>query len=122
MMNVKIDEENGIAILSPDDKLSAADFNAATAIIDPYIERNGELNGLIISVKTFPGWESFSGLKSHFSFVKNHHQEIKNIALVTNSVLGTVGEEIASHFISAKIKAFKYDELALAKSWILSSQ
>ncbi|MCL9775323.1 SpoIIAA family protein [Vibrio methylphosphonaticus] len=122
MMHVEIDETNGIAILSPDDKLSTTDFKAASATIDPYIERNGKLNGLIISVETFPGWESFRDLKSHFSFVKNHHQEVKNIAFVTNSVLGSIGEGIAKHFISAQIKTFKYNELDLAKSWILSSR
>lgn len=121
MMNIEIDEKNGIAIFCPDEKLSEADFKSAANVIDPYIEQNEKLNGLIISTEHFPGWESFKSLLSHLSFVKNHHQKIKYIALVTNSPLGSMAEHIASHFVSAQIMAFKYSELNLAKSWILSS-
>ncbi|MDX2319575.1 MAG: STAS/SEC14 domain-containing protein [Moritella sp.] len=121
MLNILIDEKNGIAIFSPDEKLSEADFKSATNAIDPYIELHDKLNGLIISTESFPGWESFAGLLSHLSFVKDHHKKIKCIALVTNSALGSLAEHLASHFVSAEIKAFKYSELELAKLWIMSS-
>jgi hypothetical protein len=58
---------------------------------------------------------------SHLSFVKDHHKKIKHIALVTNSPLGSLAENLASHFMSAKILSFKYSELDLAKSWIIES-
>ena len=92
MLNIKIDKENKIAIFSPDDKLSKADFKNATNVIDSYIEQYGKLNGLIISTDFFPG-----------------------------SPLGSLAEHLASHFISAKILSFKYSELDLAKSWIIES-
>ena len=118
MLDIKIDVKNGIAILTPDDKLSKADFKSATNVIDPYIEQHENLNGLIISTESFPGWESFSGLVSHLSFVKDHHKKIRYIAFVTNSPLGSLAEHLASHFVSAKIMAFKYNEFELARSWI----
>lgn len=121
MINIEIDEKNGIAFLSPDEKLSEADFRSAANVIDPYIEQNKKLNGLIISTENFPGWESFAGLLSHLSFVKNHHKKVKYVALVTNSPLGSLAENLASHFVSAKIMAFKYSELDLARLWMLSS-
>ncbi|MCP8690478.1 STAS/SEC14 domain-containing protein [Marinobacterium sedimentorum] len=121
MLNIEIDEENGIAILSPDSKLSDEDFKSATNIIDPYIERSGKLSGLIISTESFPGWESFSGLLSHLSFVKDHHKKIKHVAFVTNSPIGSLAGKVASHFVSAKIRTFKFSELELAKAWIISS-
>ena len=110
--------ENGIALFSPDGKLSEADFKSATSVIDTYLEQHGNLKGLIIYAESLPGWKSFAGFASHLSFVKNHHKKIKCIALVTNSSLGTLAESLASHFVAAKIKNFKYSELDTAESWI----
>ena len=119
MLNIEIDKENGIVIFTPDNKLSQADFEHATRVIDPFIDEYGRINGLIIYTEFFPGWESFSGLISHLSFVKDHHKQIKKIALVTNSSLGVLAENITSHFVLAEIETFSFDELNSAKSWVM---
>jgi hypothetical protein len=121
MLNIEIDEDNGIAILTPDSKLSEKDFKNATAIIDPYIEKSGKLCGVIISTESFPGWESFSDLIAHLSFVKDHHKKIGKVAFVTSSPIGSLAESIGSHFVSAKIRNFKFSEFELAKIWIISN-
>ena len=118
MLNIEIDQQNDIAILSPDEKLSQEDFNNAANIIDPYLERVGRLNGLIIATRSFPGWASFAALVSHLSFVKDHHKKIAFIAFVTDSPIGNLAEHVASHFVSAQIKAFSFSDLDLAKKWI----
>lgn len=118
MLSVTIDETNGIAILEPDGPLSKNDFESATRIIDPYIEKNGQLNGLIIHTESFPGWDSFAALTSHLKFVKEHHKSISRVALSTDSVVGNFGETIASHFVNAEIKLFSFQELEQAKDWV----
>lgn len=75
MLSVEIDEENRVAILEPNGALSKSDFVSATEIIDPYIEMSGSINGLIIHVESFPGWESFTALCSHLKFVREHHKK-----------------------------------------------
>jgi hypothetical protein len=45
---------------------------------------------------------------------------VSYVALVTDSVLGDIGEIIAGHFVSAKIKHFPFDELNNAQNWILN--
>ena len=121
MLNVDIDEQNRVAVLSVEGQLSELDFRKAANVIDPYIDEFGHLNGLIISTKTFPGWESFAALLSHLKFVKDHHKKITFVAFVTDSPLGELAERIASHFVAAKIKGFNYDDLALAIEWIVES-
>ena len=121
MLNVELDEVNGIATLIPNGALSEKDFKYAASIIDPYIEEYGNLKGLIIYTKTFPGWESFGSLIKHFQFVKEHHKKVSHVALVTDSVLGDFGEKIADHFISAEIKHFAFGELNNAQNWILNT-
>ena len=118
MLSVEIDEVNGIAILQPDGPLLENDFKTAAKIIDPYIERTGRLNGLIIHTKSFPGWDSFAALLSHFRFVKEHHKKVSRVALATDSALGTFAEAVASHFVSAQIKLFSFQEFDQARNWI----
>jgi stage II sporulation SpoAA-like protein len=118
MFSVEIDEVNGIAILEPDGPLSKIDFESATRIIDPYIEDNGHLNGLIIHTESFPGWDSFAALSFHLNFVKEHHKKISRVAFSTDSAVGNFAQSIASHFVNAEIKLFSYKELEQAKGWV----
>jgi hypothetical protein len=120
MLTIKIDEANHIAILEPQGPLSRTDFESAVKIIDPFIEKTGRLHGLMIHTKSFPGWDSFSALCSHLTFVKNHHKKVSRIALVTDSALGSFAEVVASHFVNAEIKVFSFPEMEEAKVWILS--
>jgi len=118
MLTVKLNEIEGIAILEPDGELSARDFTSASAIIDPYIEKSGKLNGIIIHVKSFPGWDSFSALITHLKFIKEHHRKVSHVAFVTDSPIGGFAEHIASHFVGAEIKSFSFDELENSVKWI----
>jgi len=118
MLSVEIDKINGVVILEPDGPLSKDDFVHAAKVIDPYIEKTGQINGLLIHTKSFPGWESFAGLSSHLRFVQEHHKKVSRVALSTDSVIGNFAEAIASHFVNAEIKLFSYEELEQAKDWV----
>ena len=119
MLKVNLSEAEGIAILEPDGELSESDFKTAAETIDPYIEKVGQLSGLIIHVKSFPGWDSFASFITHMKFVKQHHKKVSRIAFVTDSPIGSIAENIASHFVNAEIKNFSFDKLENAKKWIL---
>ena len=118
MLNIRLDESTGIASLTPDGKLKKSDFDAASAKIDPYIEQQGQLNGLLIETKTFPGWDSFAALVSHLRFVRDHHREIKRVALATDSSIGALAETIGKQFVSAEVGTFGFDENDQAKRWL----
>ena len=120
MLNVKLDEGSGIVTLAPDGALSEQDFEYASSVIDPFLEKSGTPKGIIILTETFPGWESFGSLLKHFKFVREHHKKVSHVALVTDSVLGDFVEKIAAHFISAEIKHFPFDELKNAQTWIIN--
>lgn len=117
MLKVEMLESADLVILEPTDKLTQSDFEAAARIIDPYIENNGKLNGIIIHVKIFPWWDSFSAFISHLKFVGEHHKKINHVAIVTDSAIGLIGEQIASQFLTAEIKHFSFDELDKAITW-----
>ena len=121
MLTVQLITKVGVVILEPDGALTVDDFEAASEKIDPFIEERGRLNGLIIRSKSFPGWDSFAALTRHLNFVRNHHQKISRIALVTDSPIGKLGEVVAGHFTSAEVKDFEYEEMEEARSWVLGS-
>lgn len=117
MLAVEINEAKGIALLEPDGPLSREDFESAAKVIDPQIDKAGQLNGLVIHTEVFPGWDSFAGLSSHLKFVREHHKKISRVAFSTDSAIGNLGESIANHFVSAEIKLFAYQDLEQAKIW-----
>ena len=119
MLSINLNEVESIAILKPNGELSEDDFRSAAKIIDPYIEKSGKLNGIIIQVKSFPGWDSFSALITHLKFVKEHHKKVSHVAFVTDSPIGGFAERIGSHFVNAEIRSFSFGELEDAKHWIL---
>jgi len=90
----------------------------AAKTIDPYIEKFGKLNGLIIHTRSFPGWDSFGSFITHMKFVKEHHTKVARIAFVTDSPIGSIAEKITDHFIKAEIKHFSFDEIEASKHWI----
>ncbi len=118
MINYSLDKENAIIHVCPSGPLTKADFDRLATEIDPYIEETGGLAGLILEIKMFPGWESFGAAVHHLRFVRNHHQKIQKVAVVTDTFVGTLAEQLVAHFISAQIKRFDLDQLVAARDWV----
>jgi hypothetical protein len=57
---------------------------------------------------------------AHFRFVRDHHKRIRKIGVVTDSALGRVAEQLASHFVSAEIQHFPAGALEAARQWVIS--
>jgi SpoIIAA-like len=119
MIGHTLDKAHSILYVRPRSKLEQADFEQLAATVDPHIEERGALAGLIIEVAAFPGWDSLGAMASHFRFVRDHHKHIKKIGVVTDSPVGTVAENLASHFVAAEIKHFRAGELEAAKQWVM---
>ncbi len=119
MLKVTLDETAGIAILQPDGAISKEDFSSVSQKIDPYIESNETLKGIIIHTRKFPGWDSLGSWLTHLKFVKDHQKYISKIAFSTDSAIGVIAEDVANHFVSAEIKTFPFDEIDASKDWIV---
>jgi hypothetical protein len=119
MINFDMDAERAVLIIRPSGPLAAEDFHAVATAVDPIIEQKGCLNGLLIHADSFPGWDSFAALISHFQFVKGHHRQIKKVAVVSDDVMFTLFPPIAAHFVSAEVRHFSAHEYDAAMNWIL---
>ncbi|MBI2701140.1 STAS/SEC14 domain-containing protein [Mycobacterium gordonae] len=118
MIDFELDAAHSVLLVRPESALAKEDFVALAKVVDPQIEANGDLNGLIISAPGFPGWDSFAALVTHFRFVRDHHKHIKKVAVVTDSHFGDAAEHLASHFVSAEIRHFPAHEQDQARQWV----
>ena len=118
MIDIKLDKNEGITVLEPHGRLSEDDFKLVALIIDPYIEKEGRINGIILYSKDFPGWDSFGGFLKHIKFIKGHHKKLARVAIVTDSKLINAGEHIVQHFVSAEVEKFPFNQLEEAEKWV----
>jgi len=118
MIKHELSEEGGILVVSPEGPLAAADFEALAAEVDPYIEANGKLTGLMIHTPSFPGWQDFQAMVRHFKFVRDHHRKILRVAAVTDDGFLSIMPAIVDHFVNARVRHFAYGDKDKALEWI----
>jgi hypothetical protein len=119
MVKFELLKDKGILVVTPHGPLAAEDFANLAKEIDPYIEKNGKLNGLMLCPgDSFPGWDSFAAMLAHFKFIREHHRKIKKVAAVTDSKFLTVAPKIASHFVSAEVRHFDSKDKGKAFLWL----
>lgn len=113
--------ESGLIVVEVKHALSAQDFDALAFTADTWIESHGNLQGIVIHAREFPGWENLGSLIRHIQFVRDHHRHVKRIALAADAKIATIAPKIAEHFIYAEVKRFDYDELDQAIAWAESA-
>jgi tRNA U38,U39,U40 pseudouridine synthase TruA len=118
MLTFDLMRDKGILIVTPAEPLEKADFEKLSETIDPFIAQNGTLSGLMILVKSFPGWENFAALMAHFKFVADHQRNIKRVAAVTDSDIAKLLPSIAEHFVHPEVRQFGYGEKDRALAWL----
>ncbi len=122
MIDYDLDTAHSIVVVRPQSRLDKDDFVKLAAAVDPQIEANGDLAGVIIDAPSFPGWDDFGSMVSHFRFVRDHQKHVKKVAVVTDSAMGDLAEKLVSHFTSAEIKHFPAGQTESAKEWIAGRQ
>jgi hypothetical protein len=118
MVDYELLQPDGILVIRPTGSLEAADFQKIAQEVDPYIEANGKLNGVLLDAESFPGWKDFAALIAHLKFVKDHHRKVKKIAAVSDSSFLTIAPKIASHFVQADVRHFAHSQLNEALNWL----
>ena len=65
MIEHRLDTQNAILHLKPTSALEREDFTQLAKSVDPYLEKSGDLAGLIVEVDAFPGWDSLGEAKEY---------------------------------------------------------
>jgi hypothetical protein len=122
MVEYELLRDEGILIIRPRGSLEVSDFQRIAAEIDPYIEANGKLHGVMIDAKSFPGWKDFAALVAHLKFVRDHHRKIERIAAVSDSDFAAIAPKIANHFVQAEIAHFEHALKDEALAWLQTKE
>ena len=107
----------GVLVLQPKGALQMEDFVKLAEKVDHYLLNHERLHSVVIHSKDFPGWKNFSALLSHLRFVRQHHEKVEKIALVTDTALADAAKVILEHFIKAELKHFAYSDYSNALAW-----
>jgi SpoIIAA-like len=118
MIEAKLFREEGVVEVYPSGALKGVDFEQLAALVDPFIEANGELKGFMIVAERFPGWDSLGGLIGHVRFVREHQKHIRRVATVSDGVTLTVMPQLAKHFVKAEVRHFPFAERDAAMAWL----
>ncbi len=116
-LDLKFDQGTEVLKIEISEPLTSQNFDILATKVDEWIEGGGKVNGLVIHLKKFPGWENLGSFISHVNFVKNHHRKIRHVALCANGVLPQLAPELAKYFVEAKVMQFDYDKLGDAMAW-----
>lgn len=110
--------DEGILLVRPQGPIQAGDFESVAKVVDPYIEQNGKLRGVMVEARSFPGWDNFAALLSHLCFVRDHHRFIAKVAAVSDSAILSIAPQIAKHFVEAEFRHFNADDREAALAWL----
>jgi hypothetical protein len=120
MIEFELLQDKGVLIVEPKAALTAEDFRALAATLDPYLSENPTLEGLLIRVAAFPGWTSFSAFVAHVRFVRDHQRKISRIAFATDNPFLRIPPTIASFFAHPEFRFFSLAEREQALAWLAS--
>ena len=109
MLAHQLDRATGILTLAPSGPLHAGDFVAVAAEVDPWIADHGELRGVLVHAKAFPG---------HVGFVRTHVGKVRRVAICSDSALLTIAPQFAKLFVHAEVRHFAYAEVDAAAAWL----
>jgi len=118
MVEFELLKADGVLILRPHGRLEAADFEAVAREVDPYVEANGKLHGILLDAAAFPGWKDFAALIAHVKFVRNHHRTVEKVAVVSDSSFLSVAPKFATHFVQADVRHFTQAHRGEAFAWL----
>jgi hypothetical protein len=121
MISHEIMADEGLVILTPEGPIESTDFERVAQAVDPYIEEKGELAGVMICAESFPGWEDFDALISHLTFIRDHHERVRRVAIVSANRFLSVMPRVADHFVHAQVKYFPYEEKERGLDWLRES-
>jgi len=117
-LDFKLDTITGNLKLHIHGPLNSMNFSALRQIVDNYLKENKRLNSIVIDFKQFPGWENIGSFVDHLTFVKDHHDKVDKVAIVSKSPIPSLVIPFANHFVKAKLKEFSFLEEEELNDWI----
>jgi len=118
MIESELLRDKAVLVVRPTGRLEAADFLGLARVVDPYLADKGTLNGLLVEATSLRGWNDFAALIEHLRFVRDHHRQVRRVAVVTDNAVLAILPRIAEHFAQPEIRVFPPADRANALAWL----
>ncbi|MGW7486468.1 STAS/SEC14 domain-containing protein [Streptomyces sp. NPDC054786] len=107
-----------VLVVEVEHPLRAQDFDALAVTADSWLGTHDALAGVVIHLRTFPGWENVGSLIRHVRFIRDHHRKVRRVALAADTKAAALAPQLANHLVRAEVRRFAYDgfEDALARA------
>jgi dihydrofolate reductase len=123
MIELNVLKSEGIIQVKVLGKLEESDFKEKIGpIADDMIDEQGRINGLILDVTNFAGWDGLPALLEHFRFVRHHHIYVKRVAVLGDKTWQDILPRFAQLFVNAQIRYFGSDRVDAAETWVNSTE
>lgn len=119
MLSIDIRVRDNIALISPDGAISTQDIERLAEQVDGYINESDKVPNLVIQTKGIPHWSDLEAMGKHLKFVRNHHNIVRKVALVSDSKLLWLAKSIVGNFTGAKVRQFPEEALDDAVAWAM---
>ena len=117
MLKIDIRTRENIAIITPEGRISSDQIDALAQQVNDYINEFDQVPNLVLLTKSVPYWQDFNALKNHLKFVRDHHNLVSKVAIVSDSKLLWLAKSVVDHFVTAKVRRFNEDAMDDAIAW-----
>jgi hypothetical protein len=118
MIEAQLRRSAGILLIEPRGTLEETDFERLRLLVDPYVEQNGPLNGILFFANSFAGWEDLSAMLAHLRFLSDHREQVQRVAVLGNGLAQTLLPRLSEWFTSAEVRAFSFADRSIAEAWL----
>ncbi|HRP98003.1 MAG TPA: STAS/SEC14 domain-containing protein [Rhodocyclaceae bacterium] len=118
MIKHELIPEEGILVVKLVNALQADDFERLRREVDAHLRMRGNLKGVMICAREFPGWQSSGAMLAHLKFVHDHHRHVARVAIVSDGAELSILPRFAEHFVAAEIRHFDSENMSTALTWL----
>ncbi|MGQ9424592.1 SpoIIAA family protein [Gilvimarinus sp. F26214L] len=122
MITVEVDPSIKVALIRPQGLINSNDMETAVGVVEPFLEQEGHLAGMLVEAPQFPGWDSFRKVLPRLTFSGDEHHRIRRVAVATDTALPGAEESLGAHFNHAQVRMFGFAEREAAKRWAAGEQ
>ncbi|WP_138936675.1 STAS/SEC14 domain-containing protein [Roseovarius arcticus] len=117
MKPIVITKDKNVLRVQINQSLSKDMVSTLRGEIDGFINEHDHIPNLVISCMTAPRWDSLRAFADYVDMVHDHHKLIKKVALVGDNAMFSVLPKLVDHFVGAKLRHFKKEDLTGAVEW-----
>ncbi len=107
----------GVVVVSVEKPLRVQDFEEVARTVDAVVDSQGQLTGLVVHTRRFPGWQNVAGLVGHIRFVLAHRAKVRRLAIATDSKIATLAPWLERVARGPRVRGFSYGALETAIRW-----